>query len=210
MDLPDQNANELVQRCLDSGSPEDWGDFVGRTQRLIAAVALRVSRQYGMYSKELVEDLVQDTYVKLCANDFKVLRRFRPEYPDALFAFIKTIAASVAHDHFRKTGAAKRGSHLTGSLDESPAHAGAQTAPAAIESNLLLAQIQEVVEKRLSGQDCERQKLIFGLYFRDGMTASAIASIPGIALTAKGVESALLRITRMLKQEMNPKQRAGL
>src|SRR5437667_159549 len=54
-------------------------------------------------------------------------------------------------------------------------------------------------ESSRSVQDLPRSRLIFWLYYRSGLSASAIASIPNIGLTTKGVESALLRLTRLVR-----------
>jgi len=44
-----------------------------------------------------------------------------------------------------------------------------------------------------------RDRNLFWLYYRQGLTADAISRIPAIGLSAKGVESALLRLTRLLR-----------
>jgi RNA polymerase sigma-70 factor (ECF subfamily) len=50
--------------------------------------------------------------------------------------------------------------------------------------------------------ETERDKLVFLLYYRQGFTAKAIAELPGIQLSEKGVESCLLRLTRHLRQHI--------
>jgi RNA polymerase sigma-70 factor (ECF subfamily) len=52
------------------------------------------------------------------------------------------------------------------------------------------------------GPDQERDRLIFWLYYQQGMSAKAIAALPTVGLTAKGVESALLRLTRQVRKRM--------
>jgi RNA polymerase sigma-70 factor (ECF subfamily) len=48
-------------------------------------------------------------------------------------------------------------------------------------------------------QDLPRDRLIFWLYYRTGLTASAIAKLPGVGLTPSGVESAVGRLTKLVK-----------
>jgi hypothetical protein len=43
---------------------------------------------------------------------------------------------------------------------------------------------------------------VFWLYYRAGCSAAEIAAVPGIDLTAKGVESLLLRMTRELRRRL--------
>jgi DNA-directed RNA polymerase specialized sigma24 family protein len=99
-------------------------------------------------------------------------------------------------DYFRNRGAGKRGGGLEDvALDERIA-AGAH-APEAIERNVLVAEIRE----RLQGFSV-RDRAIFWMHFRHGMTARAISEIRALELTQKGVESALTRITRQLREDL--------
>jgi RNA polymerase sigma-70 factor (ECF subfamily) len=44
--------------------------------------------------------------------------------------------------------------------------------------------------------------LIFWLYYQQGMSAKTIASLPAVGLTAKGVESAIFRLTRQVREAL--------
>jgi RNA polymerase sigma-70 factor (ECF subfamily) len=48
----------------------------------------------------------------------------------------------------------------------------------------------------------ERDRVMFWLYYRQGYTAEEIARLPAIGLTAKGVESALRRVTVWLRAQV--------
>ena len=50
----------------------------------------------------------------------------------------------------------------------------------------------------------ERDRTIFWLYYLQGLTAEEIAGLPTVELSAKGVESALRRITAWLRKELEP------
>ena len=45
-----------------------------------------------------------------------------------------------------------------------------------------------------------RDRLIFWMYYRQGFTAKAIAAIPSISLTVKGVEGVIQRLTGQLRR----------
>jgi DNA-directed RNA polymerase specialized sigma24 family protein len=60
-------------------------------------------------SRSVIEDLIQETYSKLCADQCRTMQQFEPNYPDATLGFVKVVAANVAHDHFRSRRSAKRG-----------------------------------------------------------------------------------------------------
>jgi hypothetical protein len=47
-----------------------------------------------------------------------------------------------------------------------------------------------------------RDQTLFWLYYRHGMSASAIASLSTIGLSVKGVESAILRLTRQVRNHI--------
>jgi len=56
----------------------------------------------------------------------------------------------------------------------------------------------------------ERDRVFFWLYYRQGFTAEEIAGLAACGLTAKGVESALRRVTIWLRAEVereNPADR---
>jgi hypothetical protein len=74
--------------------------------------------------------------------------------------------------------------------------------PGAMERLVLLRQIGECLAMCSAGADQDRDRLVFWLYYRHGMSARAISSLPTIQLTAKGVESAILRLTRLVREQI--------
>jgi len=200
---PTPDPGQILQLCLNEGDTESWAAFVAMTQRLIAGVVLKVCRGYHDVRAELVEDLVQETYLRLCKDNFRVLRAFEPTHENSIFALVKVVAANAAHDHFRSVLAGKRDQRLAVTPEEMELHPASElrTDPAA-EGHVLLAEIQTRLNTLVEGEDALRQKLVFWLYYRDGLTARAIASVRGVNLTTKGVESMLLRLTRMMKEDL--------
>ena len=99
----------------------------------------------------------------------------------------------------RSGGAGKRETALE-TYTES-AVAGREGLPP-VEREILLREIDEhlaaVTEPAARGRD----RQIFWLYYRHGMTARAIALIPGIGLTQKGVESAIQRLTNHVRARL--------
>ncbi len=65
----------LARLCAHNDS-EAWLEFIHRYQRLITLVILRTLREGGGTSPFLIDDLVQDTYAALCANECRLLRDF--------------------------------------------------------------------------------------------------------------------------------------
>src|SRR5438270_390673 len=82
-----------------------------------------------------------------------------------------------------------------------------QPATAGLERRILLRDIDAYLKSRASEPTFVRDYTIFWLYYREGMTAKAIAGVPSIGLTVKGVESTLLRLTRLVRNRFD--QRSG-
>jgi DNA-directed RNA polymerase specialized sigma24 family protein len=64
--------------------------------------------------------------------------------------------------------------------------------------------LSELDRKLRSAPDVfgERDRVLFWLYYLQGLTAEEIARLPVVGLTAKGVESVLRRVTRWLREEI--------
>jgi RNA polymerase sigma-70 factor (ECF subfamily) len=171
----------------------------------------RVARRWNETRPEIFEELVQETYLHLCCKDRQALRGFQGEDEEAIFKFLKTVAANITHDRLRAQNAAKRGASLTeAATDDSESKPPRLIAvPCDVERNVLLSEIERWLDKLVSGRDAERYKTVFYLYFRQGMTAASIAQIPALELTTKGVESVLSRLTRALKDKISSANTEG-
>jgi hypothetical protein len=73
-----------------------------------------------------------------------------------------------------------------------------------IERTVLLQEIESILNGLVAGPNADRDRLIFWLYYRSGLAANSIASIPSIDLTTKGVESTLQRMTTQLRNHLCP------
>jgi RNA polymerase sigma-70 factor (ECF subfamily) len=195
------SVEELIRICTGSGEAAAWEEFVRRFHRLIAGVVLRSARRWGEASPHLVDELVQETYLKLCTDDCRMLRDFQPRQPDSIYGYLKVVAANVVYDHFRAARSAKRRSPQQSETAADPAApSGSEGSPAAVERRVLLEEIAGFLEEHKSVG--ERERLIFWLYYRQGLTARAIAALPAIELSVKGVESSLFRLTRLVRTQL--------
>lgn len=199
------SIEELVRRCASSGSPEAWEEFVRRFHRLIATVILRTAGRLGDASKQTVDDLLQETYLKLCADNCRILRSFQQQHPDAFTGYVKVITANVVRDHFKSLHTQKRGAGQLDQIEEDfvpPAAQDSAGSPQSIERAILIQELTRHLDLCIAGPDYERNRRIFWLHYRAGLSARAIADLPGIRLTSKGVESILSRLTRDLRHRM--------
>jgi len=199
------SSEQLVNLCADSSDPDAWDEFVSRFHRAISLSIVRTAHSWGQIPRQVVDDLVQETYLKLCANKCRLLRDFAVQHPEAVPGYIKTIAVNIAHDHFKSLHSQKRGSGETSQMPEDvepQARSGDLGGQAAMERELLLKQIDRCLETCSEGPDQERDRLIFWLYYQQGMSAKAIAALPTVGLTAKGVESVIFRLTRLVREQI--------
>ena len=199
------SIENLVRRCASSRSPEAWQEFVRRFHRLIATVTLRTAARLGDASKQTVDDLIQETYLKLCADNFRILRTFEQQHPDAFTGYVKVLTANVVRDHFKSIHTQKRGAGQLAQIEEDFIPMAADDtagSPQSIERAVLMQQVTRHLDLCLAGPDRDRNRRIFWLHYRAGLSARAIAGLPGIRLSPKGVESILLRLTKDLRQRM--------
>jgi len=206
LDYTALSADELALACFQGGDESAWAEFVRRFQPLIAGVIFRVACKWGESSSQVIDDLVQETYVKVCAERTQLLQNFKSAHKDAIYSYMKVFAANLAHDYFkaqrtRKRGGGSAGGVLTDKKDCENVR-DSKSAESAIERSLLIREIDVRLKTIVVGPNAERDRRIFWLYYRVGFTASAIAALPTVGLTTKGVETTILRLSRAIRQEL--------
>jgi len=200
----DQGDLEVLLACLADGSSPAWEEVIRRLQPLIAGTLIRTARQWDEPSPATIDDLVQDTFLKLFAQRQSILRNVEMRHDKTFFAYLKVMAANVAHDHYKAANARKRGSGVAVQPLEESAEPGYDMS-GNTEQRLLISRVETALSRLLQGRTAGRDKIVFWLHYRDGMSASAIAAVPALDLTAKGVESLLHRIVTALRRELTNK-----
>ena len=203
------SIEELVRRCYVQGELHAWEEFVRRFHRLIAAVVIRCASRMGNTSKETIDDLIQETYLRFCADNYRLLRTFEHRYPNAFIGFIKVVTSNVVRDHFKSAATEKHGSNRIDQISDgfvSTAADGGYGSPKIVERNVLIEEIDRHLASCVTGADQDRNRKIFWLHYRVGLSAADIAAMPAFGLTTKGVESQILRITRDVRQRMTAKK----
>lgn len=198
---------ELIRACAETNDGEAWEEFVARYQRPISLAIKRTACHWGKDPGEFVDDLLQETYLKLCADKCRLLLVFAQQHSDeAVLGYIKTIAINVAHDHFKSLHSQKRGAGETDQLLEDfdpAAQSHSFGSPEAMEQELLLGQIEDQLLDCAAGANQERDCTIFWLYYLQRMSAKAIAALAIIELGDKGVESVIHRLTRCVREHLD-------
>jgi RNA polymerase sigma-70 factor (ECF subfamily) len=203
----DLSPPELFAICARERDAASWQEFIRRFNPVIARSVLRVAIRHGTTDRSMIEDLIQETYLKLCANQCKLLRSFTPQRPESAFGFLKVVAASVASDFFKFRLAEKRAPEATAdSVEEMSPPSGPGCPKGTMnqtERQVLLAQIDRKLNDVVPAGELRRARTVFWLYYRSGFTARAIASLPFLDLTTEGVESLLFRLTRMVRENLS-------
>jgi RNA polymerase sigma-70 factor, ECF subfamily len=199
------SAEELIRACSEPDDAVAWGEFVVRFNQSITLSVIRAAHHWTAVPHQILDDLVQETYLKLSTRDYEHLRDFAIHHPEAITGYIKTVAVNVVRDYFKSQHSQKRGAgKVETSLENINPTSRAETfgSSAAMERTTLVGQIDRCLETCSVGADQERDRLVFWLYYQQGMTAKDIAALPAVGLTVKGVESAILRLTRLVRERI--------
>lgn len=207
MDYASLTAEELVAACKKTDDALAWEEFVRRFHHLIATVVLRVARRWNVSSPSILDDLIQETYLKLCADNFRILRNFQSAHPNAFYGYLKVVTGNLVHDHFKAAHSSKRGSgtvqvEADSSIESHSDSRGTGSSISSAERAVLLREVNDALSRVAAGPHLQRDRKVFLLYYRVGLSANAIAALPSIGLSTKGVESSILRLTRLLRNEI--------
>lgn len=199
------SVEELIRACAESNDSAAWEEFIARFQRDISLSIIRTSRRWDIPPREVVDDLVQETYLKLCADKCCLLHEFAIAHPEAVNGYVKTVAINVARDYFKSQQSHKRGGRsVVQSLPELEPKARSEDLGGqdAMEREVLLRQIDACLRSWAEGPSQQRDLTVFWLYYRQGLTAKEIAALPTTGLTVKGVESLVLRLKCIIREKM--------
>jgi RNA polymerase sigma-70 factor (ECF subfamily) len=199
------SLKDVVCLCAGLGDDEAWEEFVSRVGKPISLTIMRTASLWGEPSRSLVEDLIQVTYLRLWEGGCRLLRDFAIQHPEAILGYLKRTAANVTHDYFKHRHSQSSGgdkAHISTSDVDPEAGQGDHGSQERIAFGVFLNEIDEYLKRCLTGSDRERDRVIFWLYFRQGMSTKEIASMPTIGLSAKGVGSVIERLKHCLREQI--------
>ena len=220
---------DLLERLLDAG-PEDpaWEEFVARFQGRIRLVVLRsfqteAERHPGLdtgAAQDAVLDLTQEVFLKLLDSGRRALTRFRGRSEHSIHTYLHTIAVNLVRDHFKKLRAQKtpKASSSISNLvqqeleSEGPSYDQALVSDGPgperfVASQELRDRMGATIERTSpSPSTGSRDRLIFRLYFIEGLTVGEIAAIRSVGLTESGIEKCIRRIREALRVELQGSQ----
>ena len=175
--------NQIDLRSLAAGHKRTWDAFVMAASPLINAIVRRTLGGSRL-SEDDVLDAAQDVFVRLCANDFRLLKTYDPARA-GLSTWLAVVARSAAVDF------ARRRRQPTAPIDEVPEQ--------------VLAVEDRHVEKLKIPPDLltERQTLILKFLYDEERDVAEIAQV--LKIDAQTVRSthhkALLRLREYFRDE---------
>jgi DNA-directed RNA polymerase specialized sigma24 family protein len=196
---------DIICLCAGSRNDEAWKEFLSRVGKPISLVIRRTASLWGDPSSPLVEDLAQITYLKLLEGGCRLLREFAMQRPEAILGYLKKTAVNATHDYFKHSHSQSSGGenrHVSTSDVDPEAGDDIHGSQGKIAFGVFLYEIDEHLKRSLTGPDKERDRMIFWLYFRQGMSTKEIASLPTIELGTKGVGSVIDRLKHSIREQI--------
>lgn len=168
--------NQTDVQALTKGNKRAWDSFVVVAAPLINAVVRRALSSYRLGEDDVL-DAAQDVFVRLCANDYRLLKTYDPVRA-GLSTWLAVVSRSAAIDHVRRRRQSAE------ALDDVP-----ETAVAVEDRHVEKLKIPE-------GLLTERQTLILKLLYDEDRDVSEIAQV--LKIDAQTVRSthhkAMLRL----------------
>jgi len=200
-------VNALAKACARSADAAEWGEFLRRCAPIAAMAAARITRMWtGTATPSIVDEIVQEVFLKLCEQERRILRDFKPQGEDSFLGLLRVITGSVANDYFRRQHSEKRGGKVvTVAVEDEIVLPASREPGGGAQKAVLFAELDRMLLSA-TGPSAARDRTIFWLYYLQGLTADEIAALPGSELSAKGVESALRRVILWLRKEIAPQK----
>ena len=194
-ELEHQNSSTalvLIQKLQEAPrDPELWNDFVCLYHRYLArcvktALDLLVQPRPSAF-EQVVEDIVQNVYLRLLKHDGRALRAFRGGSDAAISRYLRIIALNLTRNYLRGLRAQKRG-HEEISIETAADDQDRKTTMVKLidpDSQRELQnldfeeEINNLLTQVLISSNRNRDMLIFQLYYFDDLDAEEIAEIVG-------------------------------
>ncbi|MFY9223557.1 MAG: RNA polymerase sigma factor [Blastocatellia bacterium] len=202
---------ELITFCR-SNNADVWNEFIRRFHRYITVCVFRETRN----SKLDTSELIQEVFLKLFANNQKILKDFQGTTEDSVFVYLATVVHSVVKDQIRREIAQKRSAVFV-ELDR-PVNreqeiflidilpATLETSPDVMfEERIILKTLKDLLKSALFGPNAARDTIIFNLHVINGLSAGEIAELPNIGLNANNVQTIITRTKEKLKEVLAKK-----
>lgn len=176
---------------LTDGNENSWHQFMSEFHGLLSSVAIRSSKEHA-------EDIIQEIYLEIIKDHFRLLRQFTADSRPAFLVYLRRIAENVARNYLRKQ--VRHNSQISEILaefvDERP------NPEAIMLADTDLQQFNEAVNGLR--QDYQDVLKLLAKGFRHKEIA-LILDIP-LATSLTRANRAVMILRKMLKTEINPRR----
>ncbi len=102
-----QEFSVLWQGC--AARDGDWAPLVQRVEPALRRTLVGLGRSYGLQlTRDLVDEVLQETYVRLLQNNRRVLRGCKGRTESTIMSYLRSVARSALVDWLRARQALKR------------------------------------------------------------------------------------------------------
>jgi len=197
-------VSDLIRRCIERDATA-WAELVSTHREMIVRVLVRT---VGTEGAAAVEDLEQDLWGRLLANECEVLRGLTGAEEGQLRAFLYRTALNLGRDHRRRVAVRRviqpePVEEVAGGIPDDAE--GVEERYQRLERQ---QSILDALEEVLTPPNQDRDRMIFRAHFVDGLTASEISTM-GVGLGTKGVESTLHRLVNRVRALLRSREDAA-
>jgi RNA polymerase sigma factor (sigma-70 family) len=227
VNLAELSNRELVTHLTKAG-PDDpgWLEFFSRFYGRIRTTTYRelnlaARRNPGLDMGDLkvvAEDLTQEVFVRLMDDERRAMAQFKGRKENSFQTYLDAIATNLVRDHMKMLRAQRR-PQIAVSLDEpkkshSPEESddfltmadkllSSEPGPdAAIVGSEVRLYISDALDQVSRGNTTTRDRLIFRLYFLEGLSIEEILTYWSIGLTQSGIEKRIIKIRSTIKKNL--------
>ena len=220
MDISKLDNLSLIGLCArQSKNLKAWREFYNRFDECIWLAIIReckekLSVRERSQFDQIVQDLVQDVYMRILEKDCKALRTFKGNHEHSVYLYLSTISKNVVRNHLIKMAAQKR-PVVDKSIHEEqyissdgrgvpvaeriPAYADTEE-PYMLED--LENEIDSILDIYLKGKDRERNKIIFKMHFYEECSAEEIARQFNFGLSSKRIGNIISELKQILRKAL--------
>jgi RNA polymerase sigma factor (sigma-70 family) len=183
--------------------PDDqkaWNEFFRRYHQHIGQTVYKAVRRYGHSDGvAIVEDLVQEVYKKLVAENCRALRVFKSEAENGIFKYLQIIAIRIVLNEITRNKAQKIIPLSKKSEDSEIDKLLPPDWRDKTRYDDLVAEIETCLEKILQGRrHANRDRLIIRYYLFDELKPDEIVSITPLETPSAPVDLSLKRVSNII------------
>jgi RNA polymerase sigma factor (sigma-70 family) len=218
LDLKQLTNTELIRMCAENPRNRAlWAEFYHRFHDRIWGMVYRECQNKGLLAnsknaQQLLEDLVQDVYMKIVEKDCSALKNYVGASDNSIFAYLGIISINVVRNYVTSQRAKRRPNIEKSINDDFSAikdsywmldpNANLNDAEERLALESLLKEIEEVLDDCAKGKDQDRNKEIFKLCVYKGYSAEEVTSKFEFGLSSKRIGNLISELKKCVRKKL--------